>query len=77
MRWPENTIKASFVSGSRHTSEKSIKSEVVKFLGIDELSQLEPGAQSLLDAKPPEWGLFYAFSPSPRVSLQYRMLSSI
>ena len=45
-----NTIKASFASASRHTSEKSLKPDVAKFLGIDRISQIEPGAQSLLDS---------------------------
>jgi len=45
-----NMIKASLASASRHSSEKSVKRDIAKFLGIDELSRIEPGAQSLLDS---------------------------
>ena len=45
-----STIKASFVSASPHLNEKFVKPEVAKFLGIDELSKLEPGAQPLLNS---------------------------
>ena len=45
-----NVIKASFASKSHHTNEKSVKQDVVKFLGIDELPQIEPGTQWLLDS---------------------------
>ena len=47
-----NTMRASLAGSSRHTSEKLVKSEVAKFLGMDDLSQIQPGAQSLFDSSP-------------------------
>lgn len=45
-----NTIRASLASSSRQTNERSVKADVVKFLGIDELSRIEPGSQALLES---------------------------
>ena len=45
-----NTIRASLAASSRHTHEKSVKADVVKFLGIDELTRIEPGSGALLES---------------------------
>jgi len=45
-----NTIKTSFPARAPRAKGNSVKPDVAKFLGIDELSQLDAISQSLLDS---------------------------
>ncbi len=45
-----NTIKTSYPARSPHAKDNSVKQDVAKFLGLDELPRLDAAAQSLLDS---------------------------
>ena len=49
-----NTIKTSFPARSLRAKDNFVKQDVAKFLGVDELSQLDAAAQSLLDSSTPK-----------------------